>query len=392
MGLSLSVLIIADFSAPSPGAFIQSMAALGKRVANEGGRIAFLFPTGHDYHSLLKTYGPIFVCKEWAGGKRFSLPLVKYARRICRAQRVNILHTHFGLATALCGCALEIFADVKHVWHWRSNPRSLIKNMHTPWWRCATPLFYRVLDALGTSKHVAISQDIAINLISRGFIHRDKIAVIHNSIDLSKFVTSSNATSKLESRIGYKLEGRPIIGMVANFGPYKDHETIIKAFEKVKRKIPEVLLMLVGDLMVDQGPERLERLRSNVRRLGLDSNVVFTGQWHPVSEIIFCFDVGILSSHWEGFGNVVVEYMAMNKPVVATRVGGIPEIVIDGETGFLVEPHNPFEMANRVIDLLADPQLRERMGDKGRLRAEEHFSIDRWTEEVFQVYRHVCGS
>lgn len=385
----LNVLIVADFSAPSPGAFIQSLASLGKRITGRGGQIAFLFPTKHDYHSLLQLYGPVFVCNKWIRGKRVSLPLISYAYRICRTLKVNIVHTQFGLASPLCGCVLSVVADVKHVWHWRNPPKSLARQTTYPWRIFLARIFYCMINLLGRNKHVAISQDIALNLVSNGFIHRNSIVVVHNSINLQGYVFGSKVSSKVQSRLGLKWQGRAIIGMIANFGIQKDQETLIKALAIIKRQIPEVLLLLVGDSMVGQGPERKKSLRSMIHRLDLDDNVIFTGQWHPVSEIIGCFDVGILASHWEGFGNVIVEYMAMEKPVVATRVGGIPEIVIDGETGFLVEPHGPSEMAKRIIDLLSNSELRNQMGRNGRKRAEKDFSIDRWTEEICQVYRQV---
>ena len=387
MNKPLNILIIADFSAPSPGAFIQSLAALGKKVVSKGGHVAFLFPTKHDYHHLLTPYGPVFICTKWRQGKRISFSLINYAYRICRSLQVNIVHTQFGLAPPLCGCLLSVLINVKHVWHWRSLPKTLILRRDYQYSIFLSRLFYRTLGRFAKSKHVAISQDIALNLVSNNYVRNNEIVVIHNAIDLSSFKGCSAAIHRLETNLHLKLEGRPIIGMVANFGPQKDQETVINALELIRKEIPEVLLLLVGDSMVGQGSERKKNLRLMIHKLDLDENVIFTGQWHPVGEIISCFDVGVLASHCEGFGNVIVEYMAMEKPVVATRVGGIPEIVVDGETGFLVEPHNPSEMAKRLIDLLLNPELRTKMGKKGRKRAEKYFSIERWTENIFQLYK-----
>ncbi|MEO0250020.1 MAG: glycosyltransferase [candidate division WOR-3 bacterium] len=182
------------------------------------------------------------------------------------------------------------------------------------------------------------------------------------------------------------LKGRPIVGMVANFGSQKDQETLIEAISRVRSIVPDVALLLVGERLVGQSDARIAQLKERIRSLGLEGNVYFAGQWENVAEVIACFDVGVLSSHWEGFGNVVVEYMAMGKPVVATRIGGIPDIIVDGETGYLVEPYHPQGMAERILQLLQDSEMRVRFGSAGRRRAEERFSVDRWAEAMYGTY------
>ena len=387
MRRALSILIIADFAAQFPGAFIQSLEVLGKRVVENGGKIAFLLTAERTYHDLLRPYGPVYVCQDHDVRSRWSWLLFRDAWRICDEYNVNVVHTQFGLATELCGCILQFLGKAVHLWHWRSFPDSLLRQRQGRLKKIPARVFYRMVDCVGVRQHIAISPGLRDVLVGTGYIPRDKIQVIPNAIAVECYNHRREPDlDAIQRRIGANLDGRPIVGTIAHFGPEKDHQTLVEAISKVRKVLPDVALILVGEGLAGQGTVCVDQVRRQVELLDLQNTVYFAGRWERVEEIIPCFDVGVLSSHSEGFGNVIVEYMAMGKPVVATRVGGIPDVVIDGEIGYLVDPQDAEEMADKLLCLLRDVELRKQMGAAGRIHAEANFSLEAWTERMYGVY------
>ena len=143
-------------------------------------------------------------------------------------------------------------------------------------------------------------------------------------------------------------------------------------------------------ILVGDGELRGE-LEAQAGSLGLASHVHFTGWRHDVGEMLALADVFVLPSKSEGFGRVLVEAMAMGRAVVATNVGGIPDIVLDGETGLLVEPANPVALAHAVRALFDEPARAARLGAAGRTRAESTFSLGAHVDAVERVYDEVLG-
>jgi glycosyltransferase involved in cell wall biosynthesis len=164
--------------------------------------------------------------------------------------------------------------------------------------------------------------------------------------------------------------------------PKKGLSVLLKAMEVLKRRhgMPPCRLVIVGD-----GParEELELLRD---RLGLASWIVFVGTRRDIPQVLRSLDIFVLPSLYEGFGIAILEAMAVGKPVIATRVGGIPEFVIPGETGVLIEPGNADMLADAIESLLRDSDQARRMGAKGRVRAQEHYDIVDIVRQHEQVY------
>lgn len=379
----IRVLIIADFAADFPGAFIDSIESLGKQIVTEDGKVIYLFTAKRDYHKRLARFGPVYV-SDTIKGKRFSLKFCRDALRICKLHKINIVHTQFGLAAPLTGCILNILLGVKHVWHWRNPP----PNNTLMFKKIAANIFYNSINQLLKPVNIAISKDIKEKMLScYRFIREDNIKVINNAIDIQKYKIFPN--DRIRNRYG--IEDDIVIGMVAHFGPQKDHKTLIDAFKILKGKIKNIKLILVGGPLVYRKKEH-EEIQEYVKLNNMEKDVIFAGQWQNVAEVISVMDICVLSSNWEGFGNVVVEYMIMGKPVVATRIGGIQEIVVEGETGFLVNLHDPADMADKILKLLQDKKLREKMGRLGKKRAETLFNMNRWVNEIMNVYSKVLSA
>jgi glycosyltransferase involved in cell wall biosynthesis len=166
---------------------------------------------------------------------------------------------------------------------------------------------------------------------------------------------------------------------VARLAPEKDIGTLIRAFQILVPKFSDVELVVVGD-----GVER-----KKLEALALGANVRFLGSRDDIPELMRSFDVFVLASLTEGISLTLLEAMAASKPIVATNVGGNPEVVVDGVTGFLVPSQDPQAMADKILLLLNDPQLAQRMGIAGRRRVEQNFSLERMTDEYEKVYRAV---
>jgi glycosyltransferase involved in cell wall biosynthesis len=381
-----SVLVVSDYAANYPGAYIRSLELLGREVAGNGS-VAYLFPKERAWHEILRPLGPVFVSDGFLGG-RVSKTLTQDMLAICRAHRVSLIHTSFGLAAPVSATVARRVLGVAHLWHWRNPPSSLADvREQRGVLRAVAPAIYRALGSGHGIANIAISSDLAETLVAQACVSPGKIRVVHNGIDLGLFEDCGPCLDRrIGDAIGVDLAARPVIGFVGHFGPQKDHETFLRAVALVKRRVPDVAVLLVGGALTSQSGERGGLLLDRIAQLELEGNVWLLGQHDPIAPVMQLFDVGVLSSNWEGLGNVIMEYMAMCKPVVATRVGGIPDVVIDGETGFLVSPKSPNEMADRLQELILNPGLRERMGVAGRRRIEEAFSLDRWVRSILDVY------
>jgi glycosyltransferase involved in cell wall biosynthesis len=202
---------------------------------------------------------------------------------------------------------------------------------------------------------------------------RSARTVIHNAVDLSTF---------LPRREG--LGGPIVIGAVANLQPIKGHEDFLAMARLVLDLGLDAEFVIVGDDIHATGHgEALRRLASE---LGLRDKVRFTGYRNDVAEVVRGLDILVVSSHLETFGRAALEAMACQVPVVATRVGGLPEVVNDGITGILVPINSPAQLAEAVLVLAREPELRQRMGAAGRLRAVERFGVEAHAAKVATVY------
>ncbi len=214
-----------------------------------------------------------------------------------------------------------------------------------------------------------------------GFI-ADRLRVIPNGVDLDNVPTPTDDGSA-DSGIDQQ---RPSIVLSARLHPNKDHETALRALNLVRRERPDVQLILLGE-----GP-RLSELERLLARRGLESHVRLLGGRLAVAPALSAARLGWLSSRVEGSPNSVLEYMASGLPVVATRVGGVAELVRHGEDGFLCERGDFRSMARHTLAILSDPALREALGRSGRLRAAESFGMDRMVERTERLLLHLVAA
>ena len=213
-------------------------------------------------------------------------------------------------------------------------------------------------------------------------LNRQKGKVIYNGYDMARLNTERSAA---ELKQYYGVGGEKTVGMVANISALKDYATYVKAAQIVLAHNPNVKFFCVGS---DKGFQRdIESLISEKYR----NNIVFTGKLDAVESVIKMFDICVLATFTEGISNAIMEYMAAGRAVVATDGGGTNELIIDNQTGYLVPPGDEQLMAHKIRYLLDHPEVAERMGQTGRQRIEEQFSIDRMADDYYRLYRTITS-
>jgi glycosyltransferase involved in cell wall biosynthesis len=290
---------------------------------------------------------------------------VQGMRRLIRDTGAGLLHANGTRAMLYAGLAGRL-ARRPVIWHVRvADPEPSLDRL----------LFW-------LSRAVIVNSRAVAKRFAWGRAH--KVHCIHNGVDLTRF-TPRSPSPRLRTSLGIP-DGVPVIASIGRFVPYKGYRFLLEAARLVEDRLPGVHWLVIGD------GEQREELQSRCRNLGLSRQVHFTGWREDVAELLALCTVFALPSLGEHFGRVVIEAMAMEKAVVATGTGGVPEIVLHDECGLLVRPADPGAMADALLDLLRDPGRAARFGRVGRERVEAHFGIARHVEAVSAVYSLVLGS
>jgi glycosyltransferase involved in cell wall biosynthesis len=225
---------------------------------------------------------------------------------------------------------------------------------------------------------VANSRAVVAQLTSEG-VPENKIKLIYNGVDMPKPLTNRGAARRALGLDQHAL----IIVVVANLIHYKGHRDLLRGLGQVARQLPSPWRLLVVG--------RDEGLRSNLegvaRNEGIADNIQFLGQRPDALRFLAAADFGVLTSHEEGFSNVIIESMAAGLAMVVTSVGGNPDAVIEERTGLLIPPRDPAAIGQAVLRLARDPNLRKALGDAGRSRVEREFSIDRCVRAHHDLYQ-----
>jgi glycosyltransferase involved in cell wall biosynthesis len=228
-------------------------------------------------------------------------------------------------------------------------------------------------------KYVANCYAVKDQVIQQGNLPSEKIEVIYNGIDFSGYQEALKDKS-LKVELGI-VDGTPLVGLIANFNfEIKGHIYFLGAAKKILERIPNAKFVLVGG-----GPLR-PRYEEVAQELRIEKNVYFLGERTDVQNIISNLDVSVLSSTSEGLSNVILESMAAGKPVIATNVGGSPEMVVNNVTGYLVPPADSNSMASAITTLLQDPDKAKAMGAAGKRLVEEKFTFEAMVKKYEKLY------
>lgn len=241
--------------------------------------------------------------------------------------------------------------------------------------------FDKVLAKIPSQMIVSNSRYGAEWITNCGIDYR-KVTIIYNGIDISRFSFMRDIAAKKRQEMGFN-PSEAIVGIVAHLTPVKNHECFLLAGRKILNTYPETKFLIVGD-----GPLR-SKLETVSKHLGLSDSVTFTGQRRDVPELMAMLNVFTLCSLSEGMPNAVLEAMAAGKPVVVTNVGGCPEIVEEAKTGFIVPSNDPSAFAEKIMTLLANKELANRMGQTGRKRVEANFTVHKMTRSYEELYENL---
>ena len=295
-------------------------------------------------------------------GADVSPRLARSAVAAIRAERPDLVHTHMVHADVYGSIAARVLR-VPLVSTRHNDDRYLLGPF-----RHVDRAFMTAAGAI-----IAISDAVRAFHIQAGLPAR-KLVTIHYGLD-----SLPDAASELTPAAAGVPDGAPLVLAVGRLIEQKDHATLLAAFARVHDTQPDARLAILGWGKLEAAT------RARVDELGLGDVVLLPGRIEPAAWLARA-DVFAHTSRWEGFGIVLLEAMLAGLPVVATRVSAVPEIVVDGETGILVEPGDAAAVASSLTALLADPDRRRALGEAGRQHVHDHFSVAEMTSRTLAVY------
>lgn len=249
-----------------------------------------------------------------------------------------------------------------------------------PWRRRAVLTHINRLVMGRCQQVIAVSQEVHDYLVSVCAYPPEKIVTVENGIDLQRFDPQGQQPMDRTAAWGLGDE-HPVIGVVGRLEPQKGHSVLLEAAARVAAEVPETRFVVIGD-----GPLR-SALEAQRGRLGLDGHVTFTGVLRDIPAALAALDVVAFPSLWEGLPVALLEAMAMERPIVATAVGGMAGVLHDGVTGVLVAAGEPDELARGLLRLLRDPVLARRLGTQARDFVREHHSMQAMHRRILGLYR-----
>ena len=300
---------------------------------------------------------------------------------IMREERPHILHTHTAKAGALARAAALSAGSARppivvHTFHGHVL-KGYFGPGRTAFFKQVERMFARSTDVL-----VAVSPEVRDELVAHRIAPADKFTVIRLGIPLDERL--GDETAALDYRQLYGLpDGAFVVGWVGRMTGVKDTDAVLEIVAATRERGVPAVLCMVGD-----GPDR-ERLEQIAHDLGIARSTYFVGYQEDVAGYYRLFDAFLLPSVNEGTPVSAIEALASGTPVVATRVGGVPDVVTDGVDGFLVEPGDPDAAAEQLAQLARKPELRARMGAAGSANARERYSVERLVDDVDRLYREL---
>lgn len=369
------ILCINDYKAQFPGSFIAGQLELAKFMHEKGDAIFFIFPERKEYLEQLERIASVYYISEFSGTK-FSLHFYKRLKKLVQFEKIDIIHTNFGFSGFFAATLITLFSNVQHISHERALPSGIIKSVR--FIRFIKRITFRLLNAVSNNWYIAISNEV-----------KSALEIYNGYPDFKIFVIPNAVVYKEPKNIELPFQYDSLVGMIAHWGTQKDHETYIKSATKVRESVNNLKYIQIGNELQLRNEDYYPKIKHWLNEYKVNDIFYFTGSVENTQDYVFKMDVCCLISHFEGFGNAVVEYMLQKKPVIATAVGGLKDVIIDGETGFLIEPENANQLAEKIIFLIQNPDIAQKMGEKGYMRARSLYGIENWLQRVYDVYTKI---
>ncbi len=288
-------------------------------------------------------------------------------RHLLREERVDLIHAH------------EFDANVHGAFVAKLSGIPLVATIHGKnyfWEKLRRRLAYRLVSRCATM--VAVSENLKQFIVENVGISAGRVQVLYNGVEGSPHC-EGGSVDECRKELGLPKDDQ-VVGVVGNLYPVKGHQYLIAGIPAVLEQCPNTSFVFAG-----RGQLEAE-LTEQVYRLGLEKRVHFIGLRQDIPRILAMLDVFVLPSLSEGLSMAILEAMVAGKPVVATRVGGNPELVVDGETGFLVPPRDSQALAESMVVLLTNKKLAAQLAENGKRRAEGQFSLGNMVRAYQTLY------
>lgn len=310
-------------------------------------------------------------------GGALDIRAMRILRSLIHDRSIDIIDTHSSKDSWCAGLAAKFCGDAKVIRTRHIDAQ--IKKAHT------SVLLYKTLpDAV-----VAIGESVRHHIIDVAGVSPDKIVSIPTGIDTAIFDPDTVDPMVFRDELGLAPD-TPLVGTVGMLRSEKGHKYLIDAAAIVVAEIPDARFVIVGDVAFASTMPQM--LAEKITSLGLDRNVRMLGYRTDIPQVMAGLNVFALPSLREAFGQVATQALAMRKPVVGTAVGGIPEQVINGQTGLIVEKANPEQLAQGILTLLKNPDTAAQMGANGRRLVEERFSLRATLDATEHLYARLLDA
>ena len=312
------------------------------------------------------------VCLNRDFKRGFYWTVVKELRTLMKQRNIQIVRTHEYRAN-LHGRLAALLAKVP----------CIVGSVHNVYNARDKKLNRRILNrylGIFTDKVVAVSEEVKKEIVRYDSVPENKVAVIYNGVDRKRFMDIDAQSIRSEFHIP---KSTPVIGTVGRFFPQKGQKYLLEAVAKVRNKFPHIAVFVIGD-----GSLKKE-LQDHTKKLNIEQNIIFTGVRRDIPALLAAMDIFIFPSLWEGFGNALVEAMAAGKPIIATDIPSVREILDSGKSGIVVPPANSEAIARSLELLLSDRALAENLGNAARERALSSFTIDSTVRRYSSLYRSI---
>jgi len=341
--------------------------------------LKMLNPDKYEAQLLCLCEGPFADIAAGQGFTSITIPMkqqldistLQPVREYIRDEQISIVHTHGVRANLIARLAAK--KEGKPV---VTTVHSVLRYDYASKAKAALARYITMLTNNKTDSFIAISSAIEKDIKDMG-VPAEKIHLIHNGLDTAKFKQPVNA-AKIREKLGI-IPGRTVIGMVARLHPVKGHEYFLQGARSLLDKGLDLQFLIIGE-----GTYR-QKLEKMINDLDLKEHVMMPGYYSPMEDIYGVIDLLCLPSLMEGLGLVILEAMYFNIPVVASSVGGIPEIITNEVNGLLVAPRDYKGLADAVIKLLSDEQLRTDIQQQGAETVKE-FSLENMAQKVEMIY------
>jgi glycosyltransferase involved in cell wall biosynthesis len=303
------------------------------------------------------------------------LTLVPRLARVFKEQDIELVYCN-ELGMAMVGAPAAQLAGLPCVVHIRALDDPTTK--WNPLWRIVGPILMSIAHLPAVKTVIANSDATAASLNSR---LRRKVQVVYNGVDLKDYDPSLVPSGTLRTDFGID-DDVTIVGFTGHLQPRKGIDVMIRAAKRVLADHERVAFVVVGDNQVGAPVDYRSQYEAMAREAGISDRFIFAGFREDVRSAVLDFDIHCMPSYQEAFGRSLIEAMALGRSVVASHVGGIPEVVRDGIDGYLVPPGDPEALCEALVKLIDDRPLREKMGAAGLERVHEQFDVISLTQKI----------